>query len=135
MVRVVRRAGNFADVVATGVVNGLEDCEGAGIERAQRDSSLRINRTRSCLQQRLVGVSAAVLEPGPKAEETALLPAWIWMVFSPTLQTGVVPSIGRLSTLPSTARDYVRLSGSLFSNTSHQLSMLLATRGCRERLG
>ena len=31
--------------------------------------------------------------------------------------------------LPSTARDYVRLSGNLFSNTTHQLSMLLATRG------
>ena len=26
------RAGSFADVVATGVVNGLEDCEGAGID-------------------------------------------------------------------------------------------------------
>ena len=25
-------AGSFADVVATGVVNGLEDCEGAGID-------------------------------------------------------------------------------------------------------
>ena len=44
-------------------------------KRAQRDSSLRINPTRSCLQQRLPGVSAAMLKPGPKAEETAL-PAW-----------------------------------------------------------
>ena len=48
----------------------------ATYKRAQRDSSLRINRTRSCLQQRLAGVSAAVLKPGPKAEEKALLSAW-----------------------------------------------------------
>ena len=44
-------------------------------KRAQRDSSLRVNRTRPCLQQRLPGVSAAVLKPRPKAEEMAL-PAW-----------------------------------------------------------
>ena len=37
-------------------------------------------------------------------------------------------------TLPSTGREYVRLSGSLFSNTTSQLSMVLATRGCRGRL-
>ena len=43
----------------------------------------------------------------------------------------MVPRIGRLSTLPSTARDYVRLSGSLFFNITHQLAMVLATRGCR----
>ena len=47
----------------------------ATFKRAQRDSSLRINRIRSCLQQRLVGVSAAVLKSDPKVEETAL-PAW-----------------------------------------------------------
>ena len=61
--------------------------------------------------------------------------ALIWMVCSPVLQTGVPPPIGRLSTLPSTARDFVRLSESLFSNTAPQLSMVLATRGCRGRLG
>ena len=52
-----------------------------------------------------------------------------------TLQTALVPPIGRLSTLPSTARGCVRLSGSLFSNTTHQLPMVLPTRGCRGRLG
>ena len=62
-------------------------------------------------------------------------PALIWMVFSSTLQTGVVPPIGRLSTLPSTARDHGRLSVSLLSNTTHPFSMVLVIRGCRGRLG
>ena len=48
----------------------------ATLKRAQRNNSLRINRTRSCLQHRLPGVSAAVLKPGPIAKETALLHAW-----------------------------------------------------------
>ena len=41
-------------------------------KQAQPDSSLRVNRTRPCLQQRLLAVSAAVLKPGLKAEEMAL---------------------------------------------------------------
>ena len=83
-------AGSFADVVATGVVNGLEDCEGAGID--------------------IDGVFSDAADGSGPADRT------------------LVP-------IPFTARDYVRLSGSLFSNTTHQLSLVLATRGCRGRLG
>ena len=92
-------------MVATGVVNGLEDYEGADYEGADYE--------------------------GADYEGAGIDMDGV----SPTLQTGVVPPIGRLSTLPSTARDYVRLSGSLFSNTTHQLSMVLSTRRCRGRLG
>ena len=76
-------------MVATGVVNGLEDGEGAGIDKD--------------------GVFSNAADGSGPADRT--------LVHAPT------------------ARDYVRLSGSLFSNTTHQLSMVLATRGCRGRLG
>ena len=105
-------AGSDADVVVTGVVSKGEGGAGAG-SFADVVATRVVNGLEDC-------EGAGIDIDG---------------VFSPTLQTGLVPPIGRLSTLPSTARDYVRLSGSLFSNTTHQLSMVLATRGCRGRLG
>ena len=100
-----------ADVVATGVVSTGEGGAGAG-----SDADVVVTGVLNGLE----GCEGAGIDMD---------------VFSPTLQTGVVPPIWRLSTLPSAARDYVRLSGSLFSNTTLQLSIVLATRGCRERLG
>ena len=83
-------AGSFTDVVATGVVNGLEDCEGAGIDED--------------------GVFSDAAHGSGTVDRT-------------------------LAQAPSTARDSVRLSWSMLSNTSRQLSIVLTTRGYRRRLG
>ena len=124
-------AGSDADVVVTGVVNRGEGGAGAGSNADVVVTGVVSKCEGGAGASSFSGV-VATMRTGLRIVRARAL---IWMVFSPTLQTEVVSPIGRLSTLQSTARDYVPLSGSLFSNTTHQLSMVLATRGRRERLG
>ena len=121
-----------ADVMATGVVSRGEGGAGPG-----SDADVVVTGVVSKGEGGAGASSFAdVVDTGVVNElKIVTARALTWMVVSMALQTGVFPPIGRLSTLPSTARDYVRLSGSLVSNTTHQLSMVLATRGCRGRLG
>ena len=104
-------AGSDADVVVTGVVSKGEGGAGAG----------------SLADVVAMGVVNAL-------EDSEGAGIDMDGVFSDAAD-GSSPADRTLVHDPPTARDYVRLSGSLFSNTTHQLSMVMATRGCRRRLG
>ena len=81
-------AGSLDDVVATGVVNRLGDCEREGID--------------------MDGILSDAAEGSGPADRTLCSRShllrgiffFLWMVFCPTLQTGVVPPIGRVVHAP-----------------------------------
>ena len=126
-------ASGGADVVATGVVSRGEGGAGAGSDADVVMTGVVSNGEGGAGAGSFADVVATGVVNGLEDCEGAGID--MDCVFSDAADGSGPADRTLVRTLPSTTRGYVRLSESMFSNTTYQLSMVLATRGCRGRLG